>query len=89
MKSQLTTVLTRQEEVYRIIATNVLGTATVTRCALRFLRPQGFGVIANFGSLTSWEGGLAYGYYVRDHSISTTVATTLLRATRVREKVNY
>ncbi|KAI0420135.1 estradiol 17-beta-dehydrogenase [Xylaria grammica] len=52
-----------QDEVHRIIATNVLGTATVTRCALRFLRPQGFGVIANFGSLASWEGGLAYGYY--------------------------
>ncbi|KAI0434539.1 estradiol 17-beta-dehydrogenase [Xylaria sp. FL1042] len=52
-----------QEEVNRIMATNVLGTITVTRCALRFLRPQGFGIIANFGSLASWEGGLAYGYY--------------------------
>ncbi|TGJ86008.1 hypothetical protein E0Z10_g2763 [Xylaria hypoxylon] len=52
-----------QDEVHRIVATNVLGTATVTRCALRFLRPRGFGVIANFGSLASWEGGLAYGYY--------------------------
>ncbi|KAI0810518.1 estradiol 17-beta-dehydrogenase [Xylaria sp. FL0064] len=52
-----------QEEVNRIIAINVLGTLTVARCALRFLRPQGFGVIANFGSLASWEGGLAYGYY--------------------------
>ncbi|KAI0525666.1 estradiol 17-beta-dehydrogenase [Xylaria bambusicola] len=51
------------EETRCIFATNVLGTATVTRCALRFLRPQGFGVIANFGSLASWEGGLAYGYY--------------------------
>ncbi|KAI1283624.1 estradiol 17-beta-dehydrogenase [Xylaria sp. FL0933] len=52
-----------QEEVNRIMATNVLGTITVSRCALRFLRPQGFGIIANFGSLASWEGGLAYGYY--------------------------
>ncbi|KAI1423033.1 estradiol 17-beta-dehydrogenase [Xylaria sp. FL1777] len=52
-----------QEEVHRIVATNVLGTATMARCALRFLRPQGFGVIANFGSLASWEGGLSYGYY--------------------------
>ncbi|KAI0452242.1 estradiol 17-beta-dehydrogenase [Xylaria acuta] len=52
-----------QDEVYRIIATNVLGTINVTRCVLRFLRPQGSGVIANFGSLASWEGGLAFGYY--------------------------
>ncbi|KAJ3573602.1 hypothetical protein NPX13_g4638 [Xylaria arbuscula] len=52
-----------QEEVHRIMSTNIMGTATVTRCALRFLRPQGFGVIANFGSLASWEVGLAYGYY--------------------------
>ncbi|KAF2969331.1 hypothetical protein GQX73_g4198 [Xylaria multiplex] len=54
-----------QDEVHRIVATNVFGTATATRCALRFMRPQAFGVIANFGSLASWEGGLAYGYYVR------------------------
>ncbi|KAI0532671.1 estradiol 17-beta-dehydrogenase [Xylaria digitata] len=52
-----------QDEVHRIVATNVFGTATVTRCALRFMRPQAFGVITNFGSLASWEGGLAYGYY--------------------------
>lgn len=47
------------------MATNVLGTINVTRCVLQFMRPQGSGVIANFGSLASWEGGLAFGYYVR------------------------
>ncbi|KAI0490929.1 estradiol 17-beta-dehydrogenase [Xylaria cf. heliscus] len=52
-----------QDEVNRIMATNVLGVINVTRCVLRFLRPQGSGVIANFGSLASWEGGLAFGYY--------------------------
>lgn len=35
----------------------------MTRNELHHLRPQGHGVIANFGSLGSWQGGAAYGYY--------------------------
>ncbi|KAL7625015.1 hypothetical protein AAE478_004229 [Parahypoxylon ruwenzoriense] len=51
------------KEVYDQFATNVLGVINVTRNVLHLMRPQGHGVIANFGSLASWQGGPAYGYY--------------------------
>ncbi|KAG7132405.1 Oxidoreductase BOA17 like protein [Verticillium longisporum] len=45
------------DEVAAMYATNVLGTHKVTRAAAPYLRAQGAGVVANFGSLGSWELG--------------------------------
>lgn len=51
------------QEVYAQFNTNVLGVINVTRNVLRHMRPRRQGVIANFGSLGSWRGGPAGGYY--------------------------
>ncbi|KAI2641718.1 NAD(P)-binding protein [Hypomontagnella submonticulosa] len=51
------------KEVFDQFNTNVFGIMNMTRNELHHLRPQGHGVIANFGSLGSWQGGAAYGYY--------------------------
>ncbi|KAI0133038.1 NAD(P)-binding protein [Hypoxylon sp. NC0597] len=51
------------KEVFDQFNTNVLGVANVTRNVLHHMRPRRQGVIANFGSLGSWEGGPAFGYY--------------------------
>ncbi|KAI1391046.1 NAD(P)-binding protein [Hypoxylon trugodes] len=51
------------KEVFDEFNTNVLGVMNVTRNVLRHMRERRQGVIANFGSLGSWRGGTAYGYY--------------------------
>ncbi|KAK7750254.1 hypothetical protein SLS62_007771 [Diatrype stigma] len=59
------------QEIQHTFATNVFGTMNVTRNALHHMRPQrtssgsdsGSSAIATFGSIASWEGGPAYGYY--------------------------
>ncbi|KAH9995204.1 NAD(P)-binding protein [Xylariaceae sp. FL0662B] len=51
------------KEVQDAFATNVFGAINMTRNVLHHMRPQRRGVIANFGSLGSWRGGVAYGYY--------------------------
>ncbi|KAI1415160.1 NAD(P)-binding protein [Hypoxylon sp. FL1857] len=51
------------KEVFDEFNTNVLGVANMTRNVLHHMRPRRQGVIANFGSLGSWRGGPAFGYY--------------------------
>ncbi|KAI1774197.1 NAD(P)-binding protein [Hypoxylon cercidicola] len=51
------------KEVFDSFNTNVLGIINLTRNELHFMRPRREGVVANFGSLGSWQGGTAYGYY--------------------------
>ncbi|KAI1079346.1 estradiol 17-beta-dehydrogenase [Whalleya microplaca] len=51
------------QEVQQTFATNVFGPINMTRNVLRYMRPQRHGVIANFGSLGSWRGAAAGGYY--------------------------
>ncbi|KAM9883088.1 estradiol 17-beta-dehydrogenase (short-chain dehydrogenase) [Verticillium dahliae] len=51
------------DEVAAMYATNVLGTHKVTRAAAPYLRAQGAGVVANFGSLGSWVGSAACAHY--------------------------
>ncbi|KAI8960738.1 NAD(P)-binding protein [Daldinia sp. FL1419] len=51
------------QEVFNQFNTNVLGVMALTRHALHHMRPQRYGVIANFGSLASWQGVPAAGYY--------------------------
>ncbi|XXG99950.1 serine/threonine protein kinase, CMGC, CDC2/CDK sub [Hypoxylon texense] len=51
------------KEVFDQFNTNVFGVINVTRNVLHFMRPRREGVIANFGSLGSWRGGPAWGYY--------------------------
>jgi NAD(P)-dependent dehydrogenase (short-subunit alcohol dehydrogenase family) len=53
----------RPKEVFDTFNVNVMGAMNMTRNELAILRPQGHGVIANFGSMASWYGGPAYGYY--------------------------
>ncbi|KAI0840093.1 NAD(P)-binding protein [Hypoxylon sp. FL0890] len=51
------------KEVFDLFNTNVLGVINVTRNVLHHMRPRRQGVIANFGSIGSWRGGPAFGYY--------------------------
>lgn len=51
------------KEIFDIFNTNVLGVMNMTRNVLHHMRPRREGVIANFGSLGSWRGGPAAGYY--------------------------
>ncbi|KAF7549158.1 hypothetical protein G7Z17_g6583 [Cylindrodendrum hubeiense] len=51
------------KEVFDQFNTNVLGAIKVTRAAIPYLREQRSGVIANFGSLSSWNGNPATGFY--------------------------
>ncbi|KAI1096752.1 NAD(P)-binding protein [Rostrohypoxylon terebratum] len=51
------------KEIFDLFNTNVLGVMNVTRNVLHHMRPRREGVIANFGSLGSWRGGPAAGYY--------------------------
>ncbi|KAI0897837.1 NAD(P)-binding protein [Annulohypoxylon nitens] len=51
------------KEIFDIFNTNVLGVMNMTRNILHHMRPRREGVIANFGSLGSWRGGPAAGYY--------------------------
>ncbi|KAI5467589.1 hypothetical protein BGZ63DRAFT_31312 [Mariannaea sp. PMI_226] len=50
-------------EVFDQFNTNVLGTIKVVRAVIPYLRAQQAGVIANFGSLASWNGLPATGFY--------------------------
>ncbi|KAI1798872.1 NAD(P)-binding protein [Daldinia bambusicola] len=50
-------------EVFNQFSTNVLGIMSLTRHALHHMRPRRGGVIANFGSLASWQGVPAASYY--------------------------
>ncbi|KAH7156545.1 hypothetical protein EDB81DRAFT_867582 [Dactylonectria macrodidyma] len=52
-----------EKEVFDQFNTNVLGSIKVTRAAILYLRAQRSGVIANFGSLASWNGLPATGFY--------------------------
>ncbi|KAF7554110.1 hypothetical protein G7046_g6912 [Stylonectria norvegica] len=52
-----------EKEVLAQFNTNVFGTIKVTRAAIPFLRAQPSSAIANFGSLASWVGGPAMGFY--------------------------
>ncbi|KAI1462304.1 NAD(P)-binding protein [Annulohypoxylon moriforme] len=51
------------KEIFDLFNTNVLGVMNMTRNILHHMRPRREGVIANFGSLGSWRGGPAAGYY--------------------------
>ncbi|KAK6951955.1 hypothetical protein Daesc_006480 [Daldinia eschscholtzii] len=51
------------QEVFNQFNTNVLGVMSMTRHALHHMRPRRQGVIANFGSLASWQGVPAASYY--------------------------
>jgi NAD(P)-dependent dehydrogenase (short-subunit alcohol dehydrogenase family) len=51
------------EETYDQFNTNVFGTLNVIRAVLPYMRAQHSGIIANFGSLTSWGGGARFGLY--------------------------
>ncbi|KAK7431183.1 hypothetical protein QQZ08_002223 [Neonectria magnoliae] len=52
-----------EKEVFDQFNTNVLGAIKVTRAAIPYLRAQHAGAIANFGSLSSWNGTPATGFY--------------------------
>ncbi|KAI1655635.1 NAD(P)-binding protein [Daldinia decipiens] len=51
------------QEVFNQFNTNVLGLINITRHALHHMRPRRQGVIANFGSVTSWQGIPGISYY--------------------------
>lgn len=55
--------LFRPEESLAQFTTNVFGMMNVIRAVLPYMRAQGSGVIANFGSLGSWRGGPAFSNY--------------------------
>ncbi|KAI0474654.1 NAD(P)-binding protein [Xylaria cf. heliscus] len=45
------------------INVNVLAIMNLTRLQVAYLRPRGSGYIANFGSVGSWHGGIAFSHY--------------------------
>jgi NAD(P)-dependent dehydrogenase (short-subunit alcohol dehydrogenase family) len=51
------------QEGYDQFNTNVFGMVNVSRAVLPYMRAQKSGVIANFGSLGSWRGGVGFGLY--------------------------
>ncbi|GKT41785.1 putative oxidoreductase YxbG [Colletotrichum spaethianum] len=51
------------QEVFDHYNTNVFGTLKVCRAAAPHLRAQGFGAVANIGSIGSWAGGAAVALY--------------------------
>ncbi|OTB07842.1 hypothetical protein M426DRAFT_317734 [Hypoxylon sp. CI-4A] len=65
------------KEIFDQFNTNVLGVINITRNMLHHMRPLGRGVIANFGSLSSWAGTAACGYYVSTKFAMTGFTETL------------
>ncbi|KAF5005728.1 hypothetical protein FDECE_7849 [Fusarium decemcellulare] len=52
-----------EKEVFDQFNTNVFGTIKLCRAVIPYFRAQSHGVIANFGSLASWNGSPATSFY--------------------------